>query len=58
MSTWFINFLYFSDQLKALCKEYHARIVKIEGEKWDLEKETATKDSKVGNFWITRSNFD
>ena len=43
----FLYYLNFSEQLKAVCKEYYQRIQKIESEKWDLEQSTAAKDMKV-----------
>ena len=27
------------DDLVAICKEFHGRVVKLEGDKWDLEQE-------------------
>lgn len=27
-----------SDDLVAICKEYHAKVFKLEGDKWDLER--------------------
>ena len=37
----------FSDQLRAVCKEYQDRIAKIESEKWDIERQVASKDYVV-----------
>ena len=35
----FDTFLIFmSDDLVAICKEYHAKVFKLEGDKWDLER--------------------
>ena len=30
--------LFMSDDLVAICKEYHAKVFKLEGDKWDLER--------------------
>ena len=32
------EFLSISDDLVAICKEYHAKVFKLEGDKWDLER--------------------
>ena len=35
----FINYMYLClDDLVAMCKEFHGRVFKLEGDKWDLER--------------------
>jgi hypothetical protein len=34
------------DQLKAVCRDYHERIKKLESEKYDLEKQTSVQTNK------------
>ena len=30
--------MYILDELVAICKEYHSKVFKLEGDKWDLER--------------------
>ena len=41
-----------TDQLRALCKEYHDRIYKVESAKYDLEKEVEFKDYQINELNI------
>ena len=34
----FYYLLFHPDDLVAICKEYHAKVFKLEGDKWDLER--------------------
>ena len=36
-----------TDQLKAVCRDYHERIKKLESEKYDLEKATSVQTNEV-----------
>merc|ERR1712170_81469 len=40
------------DQLRNICKEFHNRIVKVESEKWDMEKEVEFKDYQINELNI------
>lgn len=37
-------------ELQQVCKEYMTRIMKLEGEKYDLEYQTARKDFEVSTY--------
>merc|ERR1712168_1179167 len=40
------------DQLRQICKEYHARAAKIENLKYDLEHEVVIKDYEINELYI------
>merc|ERR1712029_311561 len=40
------------DDLVAICKEYHAKVKKLENEKYDMEKEVEYKDYKINELNI------
>ena len=39
-----------TDQLKAVCRDYHERIKKLESEKYDLEKATSVQTNEVNKI--------
>lgn len=42
-------FIFSKEQLREICKEYHARAAEIENIKYDLEHEVVVKDYEVQN---------
>jgi hypothetical protein len=45
-----------TDQLKAVCRDYHERIKKLESEKYDLEKETSVQTNEVSKIMLFPSH--
>ena len=41
----------FAAALKQICKEYHDRVMGLEGKKYDLEFDVRLKDFQVPSVW-------
>ena len=39
----------FADDLVDICKEYHSKVLKLEGDKWDLERGVKIRILEVHN---------
>ena len=46
-----------TDQLKAVCRDYHERIKKLESEKYDLEKEASLQTNEVNKIVQIQSGY-
>merc|ERR1712107_329849 len=40
------------DALAQICKEYHSKVYKLEGDKWDLERDVQVKDVNINELNI------
>ena len=44
-----------ADALVQICKEYHSKVYKLEGDKWDLERGIKIRILEVPSNWVLAS---